>query len=322
MNRVTIIMYHYVRDLPLSRYPSIKGLLTSQFIEQIEFMARHYHFVTMQECVDAVYRNGPLPPNAALLTFDDGYIDHFATVFPLLEERRIQGCFFPPAKAIRNAEILDVNKIHFVLAATPIDVLIEDTVQMLDELRPIYGFEQTEVYRARLMKEDRYDSKEVIFIKRLLQHGLPREPRELITRKLFAKYISNDERSFSRELYMTMDQLRCMARNGMYIGSHGYDHFWLDTLTPAEQTGEIELSKQFLSDLGLNTGDWVMCYPYGGYNDSLIDILKRNGCKLGLTTKVDIATLSPENAFTLERLDTNDLPKARESAPGIWTKRA
>jgi peptidoglycan/xylan/chitin deacetylase (PgdA/CDA1 family) len=173
---------------------------------------------------------------------------------------------------------------------------------------------------ARLMEKSRFDPQEVVFIKRLLQYGLPREPREFITATLFAKHVTRDERSFSRELYMTADQLRCMARNGMYVGSHGYDHFWLDKLSPQEQTREIELAMQFLADLELSTDDWVMCYPYGSYNDSLTEILKRYRCKLGLTTRVNVATLSPENALTLERLDTNDLPKSRDAAPNTWTK--
>jgi peptidoglycan/xylan/chitin deacetylase (PgdA/CDA1 family) len=321
MNRVTIVMYHYVRELPFTRYPRIKGLLASQFLEQIEFMSRHYRFVTMQQCIDAVYGNSSLPRLAALLTFDDAYIDHFVTVFPLLEERGTQGCFFPPAKAICNAEVLDVNKIHFILAVAPIETVMQDIERLLDELRPEHQLESTKSYRSRFMQPGRFDSKEVIFIKRLLQYGLPRRPRELLTGMLFAKYVTKDEQSFSRELYMTPDQLRCMARNGMYIGSHGYDHFWLDTLPPEEQAREVELSKQFLAELGLATDNWVMCYPYGACNASLIEILKRQGCKLGLTTKVDIAVLSAENAFTLARLDTNDLPKARDAAPGEWTTR-
>ena len=70
--------------------------------------------------------------------------------------------------------------------------------------------------------------------------------------------------------------------------------------------------------MGSPTENWVMCYPYGAYNNSLIDILKKKNCKLGLTTKVDIAGLSKENAFTLERLDTNDLPKVGRSVPNSW----
>ena len=64
-----------------------------------------------------------------------------------------------------------------------------------------------------------------------------------------------------------------------------------------------------------------MCYPYGAYNNSLINILKKKNCKLGLTTKVDIASLSKENAFTLERLDTNDLPKASDEEANSWTRK-
>lgn len=55
-----------------------------------------------------------------------------------------------------------------------------------------------------------------------------------------------------------------------------------------------------------------IAYPYGAHNDSLIEILKRKGCKLGLTTKVGVAEVSRENAFTLERLDTNDILREQE----------
>ncbi|MNZ98859.1 hypothetical protein D3C78_1181630 [compost metagenome] len=51
-----------------------------------------------------------------------------------------------------------------------------------------------------------------------------------------------------------------------------------------------------------------MCYPYGGYNESLIDILKSRRCAMGLTTNVGIASLHKESAYQLERLDAVDLP--------------
>ncbi len=34
-------------------------------------------------------------------------------------ENGLTGCFFPPAKAVTEHEVLDVNKIHFILAAVP-----------------------------------------------------------------------------------------------------------------------------------------------------------------------------------------------------------
>ena len=76
MNQITIVMYHFVRELKYTRYPQIKGLLTSQFREQLAYMEKYYQFVTVNDCIDAIYSNGELPSNAILLTFDDAYIDH------------------------------------------------------------------------------------------------------------------------------------------------------------------------------------------------------------------------------------------------------
>ena len=69
------------------------------------------------------------------------------------------------------------------------------------------------------------------------------------------------------------------------------------------------------------TKNWVMCYPYGACNDSLIDIIKRKGCSFAFASKFDIANFSKENAYTLERLDANDFPKTANSERNLWTKR-
>ena len=318
LNCVTIVMYHYVRELPYTRYPRIKGLLASEFVQQLSFMQRHYTFVRIEDCLDAIYGGRLLPDNAALLTFDDGYIDHYTTVFPILAEREIQGAFFPPARAIAEHVVLDVNKIHFVLASAPSDdALLQHVLKMLDEIRPTYGFaDNAELYR-KFAHANRFDSAAVIFIKRLLQKGLDDAARSVIIDRLFASYVSDNEATFARELYLNADQLRLMSRAGMWIGSHGHNHAWMAELPAAQQMAEIDRSLEFLDYLSVPTMDWVMCYPYGSYSESLIQIIRARGCKLGLTSRVGVATLNAGNAFTLERLDTNDLPKLATASPVI-----
>jgi peptidoglycan/xylan/chitin deacetylase (PgdA/CDA1 family) len=321
LQQVSIVMYHYVRELPYSRYPDIKGLLYTDFKEQLAYMKKHYEFVTIDDCVNAVYSKGILPKNAILLTFDDAYIDHYVNVFPILDEYKIQGCFFPPAKAILNNEVLDVNKIHFIIASTNINKIIADIYNLLDQFKDDYGLQSKEYYYEKLARPSRFDVKEVIFVKRLLQSELEYEVRKIFVDKLFKKYVTSDENAFSQELYMSLDQMKCMVRNGMYIGAHGYDHFWLDTLSTYQQEKEVDLSIEFLKRIHAPIDKWVMCYPYGAYNQSLIEILKRKNCVLGLTTEVDIAQMVDENAFSLPRLDTNDLPKSINQEPNEWTCR-
>lgn len=317
---VTIVMYHFIRDMARSRYPEIKGLTIEEFKNQIRYMQNFYNIITMEELIDAIDANEKNPQNSLLLTFDDGYIDHYVNVFPILDELKIQGSFFPPAKAITERKVLDVNKIHFILAAVADkNVLVDRIIKKIVEYQSMFSLEKPDFYYKKYAVANRYDTAEVIFIKRVLQTGLPLELRALITDDLFREMVSSDEAAFASELYMNIDQIRCMLRNGMFIGSHGYDHFWLDTLPPDEQRVEVEKSLEFLQNVGCSTQNWVMCYPYGGHNESLRKIAKNHGCVIGLSTRVAIADLTKDDCLALPRLDTNDLPKCASSQPNQWT---
>jgi len=136
-------MYHYIRPLKRSRYPRIKGLNLEHFVNQLEYIRKHYNVITINELIGAVTAQAVhLPPKAILLTFDDGFIDHYNYVFPLLDKYKIQGTFFP------------------------------STMPILQHC----------VYWAQYAVQGRWDQKEVVFVKRLLQVGLPQYglPKEML----------------------------------------------------------------------------------------------------------------------------------------------
>ena len=302
-------MYHYVRDLQNSRYPDIKGMNVSLFKKQISFFKEHFNPVTIEEVIAAYDKGYKLPENALLLTFDDGYIDHFTTVFPILQENKIQGSFFIPGKTFTENVLLDVNKIHFILACAPIDELYSDVLNYVDYL--IENKEYTEKTREELIKEyavaNRFDPKEVIFIKRLLQAVLPEDIRKRISSELFQKYVGIEEDKFARELYLNIDQIKCMKRNDMFIGLHGYDHYWLGKLDEQKMHEDIDKSLEVLSDV-VDKDSFIMNYPYGSYNNSVLSFLREKGCKLGMTTEVRIADIDVDDRLLLPRLDCNDFP--------------
>jgi peptidoglycan/xylan/chitin deacetylase (PgdA/CDA1 family) len=306
---LSIVMYHYVRDLARTRYPAIKGRDLTAFRGQLDYLARRHTLVTAEQVVAAVKGGEPLPDNAAWLTFDDGYSDHYSVVFPLLHERGWQGSFFPSASTVLRGELLDVNRIHFILAAQPDPQPILAAIRrFVNEQRCDGAVRAFDEYWRDLAQASRFDPAEVVFIKRMLQHGLPEDLRNELTRSLFERFVSVDSAAFAGELYMTSDQLRTMIRCGMYVGSHGARHYWLDRLDPTRQAMEIDASLDFLRVLGAPTEDWVMCYPYGAYNDTLLPLLRERNCAVGLTTNVAAAQPGLDNALALPRLDTNDLP--------------
>ena len=320
---LTIVMYHYVRDLEHSRFPDIKGLTIQQFRGQVEYMQRFYTFVTVEQVLASLMNDGgDLPRNAAMLTFDDGYIDHFTNVFPILYEKGIQGCFFPIGKAVSDHRVLDVNKIHFVLASASDKMdLVRQIWSLLDELRSTDALESNEYYYRKYAIATRYDPPEVGFIKKLLQRGLPEGSRTKLTDELFRKYVDLDEAAFARELYMNADQIKCMSKAGMYISSHGYQHRWLDTVSTETQKTEIKTSLQFLDELGCDLQKWSFTYPHGAHNESLVSLLRAAGAKFGLTAEVGIADLDSEDILLLSRLNTNDLPKEGNAGANEWTQK-
>jgi peptidoglycan/xylan/chitin deacetylase (PgdA/CDA1 family) len=315
-------MYHYVRRIAESRYPEIKGLERDLFVEQIAYLKRHYECVTAQEVVHAWRGDHVLPKNAMLLTFDDGYLDHYLNVLPILQKEKLHGCFYPPVKCVWDRVILDVNKIHFVLASVQDKAKIVAAIEMyVEAARDEFKLESAEFYRGKYAVPSRYDTAEVIFIKRMLQVALPEDLRARIVNELFKRYVSIDEKAFASEVYMDQDQLRSLVDAGMTVGSHGYSHCWMNSIDRATQEREVDLSLDLLEQIGVPRKDWTMCYPYGAWNESLLDVLREKGCGLGVTTEVDLASTKKHDRLLLPRLDTNDLPKAANAEMSAWTAR-
>ena len=303
-------MYHYVRDLKNSRYSNIKGLDVNLFKEQIDYLRKYYHIITMEEVIYSIDNQVKIPEKSILLTFDDAYADHFTYVFPILDKYKLQGSFYVPSKAIIEHTVLDVNKIHFILAAVRNELnLISDLKGLIEIHKKEYSLRDFNFYYKKLAVASRMDTKDVIFIKRLLQVELVKELRTKIVNILFEKYIEVDENIFSKELYMNEEQLKCMLKNGQHIGSHGYNHYWWNDLSAVQMSSELDLSTSFLKRLGVDMNSWTASYPYGSYNNQSIKMLEEKGCKLAVTTEVDIATTSKRTRFTMPRLDANDIPK-------------
>jgi peptidoglycan/xylan/chitin deacetylase (PgdA/CDA1 family) len=312
MSDLTIVMYHYVRDLAHSRFPDIKGRDVREFRKQLEHIAANYTVVTAADVMAASLDEKPLPDNACWLTFDDGYLDHFTCVLPLLNEFGFQGSFFPPVRTIVERDVLDVNKAHFILASgNDISALTASLKSAFEAHRQNdTRLENWTAYQEKFAVANAYDGADVVFFKRMLQVALPEDVRNSICDALFSEFVGLSPTAFANELYMSEDQVKMLTRSGMYVGSHGNGHYWLDSLARAAQEEEVDLALAFLERVGAPTDRWVMCYPYGAYNSNLLDILGDRNCTVGITTKSDVARIGVDPPLELPRVDTNELPFA------------
>lgn len=168
-----------------------------------------------------------LPDNAVLLTFDDGYIDYWTNVFPLLSKYGIQGTFFVSGEGVCDRKLMDVNCIQFIFAEGEATEIRQDLDHLIDAYR-VSGEDippNDELFKKYAIG-NRFDSAETMYIKRLLQKVMPKSMRHEIVHILFEKYSDVPESVLADELYMNVDQLRCMRNGGMHVGIHGYEHVW------------------------------------------------------------------------------------------------
>jgi len=216
--------------------------------------------------------------------------------------------------------LLDVNKIHFILACGD-DKKMED--KLLERMNFYRGNEFDFPSNEELLKEwekpNRFDTKETIFVKRILQTVLPEKLRGIISSEMFNEFVGIEESKFARELYMTRDQIRCMRQNGMFIGLHGYDHYWLGRLGEEYMKDDLAKALDVMGEF-IDPTEWVMNYPYGDSNPDVIKYIQSKGCALGLTTEVRVCDMSKDNRFLLPRLDCNDFPPKSNNWESMTTE--
>lgn len=306
--QLTTVMYHYVRPISGSKYPNIKGLEVTEFSNQLDFLIKNYNIVSASEIIASIKGESVLPDNACWLTFDDGYKDNYLYVLDELSKRKLQGSFFLVSEACKGNIILDVNKIHFILDAVKnIGTLIEALKAQIFQMG--YSEEEWGKLYAKNAIANRFDDKNTIFFKRMLQRELPQNLRSTVIDNLFNRYVTTDHKEFAQNLYLNESEIDEMFKMGMHFGNHTCNHPWLNSLSYEEQRKEIIDANYYLENIGVISEDWVMCCPYGGYNDDTLKILSDLECGAAVTVNAATTLLPIERKYEISRFDTNDFPK-------------
>ena len=77
------------------------------------------------------------------------------------------------------------------------------------------------------------------------------------------------------------NRAKVLLNNNMYIGGHGYNHLWMRNEKKNVQKKEIDKTLKFLTKIGAETKNWIMCYHYGSFNKDTVSILLKKNCLLG-----------------------------------------
>jgi peptidoglycan/xylan/chitin deacetylase (PgdA/CDA1 family) len=291
MFSLTVMMYHYVRDPgdEAEAGSGIPGLPVAQFESQVDRLAREHEMISWEDLKYHLATGRTLPPNACLLTFDDGVCDQYFNVFPALRRRGLSGLFFALAHPAPLRLALG-HKLHYLLACMSPSQLREAVWARLDESQ------HARFARAEAKYCPEWTRAEVEVLKLVLQREMASEV-EAITSELIVKFVG-PEREIARKLYLSTEQIREMTRQGMHLGGHSETHPWLDFVDPARRSREIEASAEWLRQV--EAAPYAFAYPYGGLAADAPALLRANGFAAGFTTREQVEQSDP---FFIGRFD-------------------
>jgi peptidoglycan/xylan/chitin deacetylase (PgdA/CDA1 family) len=87
-NGVRIFMYHHI-GLPEDSEKGDFFVTAELFSQQLDWLNKYCSPLSLAQLEDCFLNKKPLPANAVLLTFDDGYLDNYEYAYPLAMEKNI-----------------------------------------------------------------------------------------------------------------------------------------------------------------------------------------------------------------------------------------
>ncbi|MFZ0761725.1 MAG: polysaccharide deacetylase family protein [Candidatus Sulfotelmatobacter sp.] len=306
----TVVNYHGVVPADYCRKEAfLDGNLArpEMLRQQLQFLKAHYCIIPPDEFRAWIEQGKPLPPRAALLTCDDGLLNHLTDLLPVLQSERASCLFFVTAASCRdNPGILWYEELYHLMRSAPL------TGSDL-ELPPEEGTAgSTGTFQAQWWNTVRRASR--------LDAAARADWMGQVRRHCGAQ-LPRFER---RWRLLNVSELRQLAEAGMSIGAHTCSHPVLSLSNDAEARREIQQSKSEIEG-ALGRPVWAFAYPFG--NPSTMGEREvRLACEAGFCCaflNVEQGGTERSKPFTLSRIHvTGDmhLPEFAAHLSGLHTR--
>ena len=303
-NTLSIITYHFIRKKNDRNYKGIKYLKLDDFKKQIKYFRKKYTIIDQNTLIKVINSKKNISNKPLLvLTFDDGYVDHYKYVFPILKKNKISGIFYLPASILKKKFILNVNKIQFIITKFNKTKLLLNEID--NYLKKHSSFTLRKILSSGKIKFNRqYGNNETTLIKGILQYHLPNPLRQKLVDFLFKKFFK--KKDYIKNLYLNKKQIIEMKKSKMNFGIHGVNHDWFEYMSTNEQKLEIKNLIKFFKKIFPNEKKISICYPYGSYDSKTSQIARKAKIDFGLTINKGVINLNKKfNKLFLPRIDTN-----------------
>jgi peptidoglycan/xylan/chitin deacetylase (PgdA/CDA1 family) len=246
---LTILTYHRISDTLAPGWdPEVVDAPAAAFESQVKLLQRYFSLIDTRD-LDAWRAGGRLPPNPAIITFDDGYRDNHDVVLPILRRLSAKAVFFVATMYIADRRVFWWELVNHALTLSP-----------RQQLRLRYPEPRTlELATA----EDRRASVRTLLVMLKREVGVD---MERFLAELYAaaevRMDRDEERRLADNLLMSWDHVRALTDAGLDVQSHSHSHRVLHTLPPGDAAADLRRSRQELES-ALDQPVTALAYPTG-----------------------------------------------------------
>lgn len=240
LNELCVPCYHIVSNKLLPHIENIIPIIdAAKFEKDIDFLGKNFDFITPDDLKDYL-KNGEIPNNKCLLTFDDGYKECFEIIYPILKKKGVPAIFFLVKDLIDNKSLCHFNKLSLIL----------------DEIKN----EPAETIAKNVMIKKSLHSGNIFLDISQLEYDRI-ELIDFLGKKLDIRF---DDYLTENKPYMTEKQIIEMSRNGFSFGAHSTNHGRFTFLNKESQRNEIIESVKCVEKI-INTKVDFFAFPYSSY---------------------------------------------------------
>ena len=279
-----VLAYHRV-DEP-GRLPWLDPTQISttpeKFRAQMKLVAERYHPISAPALLEAVHGGQPLPPDAVLITVDDGYRDFQDTIFPICQHYGIQPLLFQPTAYVGTGTF-GWDKVHQILHFSGQERL------------------ETPLGLIHLVSEETKGRTQRQLIQALKAMPYDQATQWIDTTHAALVHLPAEQQRHT----LTWDELRRLSRAGVTIASHTHTHPILTRMPLEAARWQIRQSQDLLKR-ELGSAPPIFAFPEGrplAYSPALIEMIAAEGFEIQFLSVEGRATLQrSRHGFTLPRL--------------------
>jgi peptidoglycan/xylan/chitin deacetylase (PgdA/CDA1 family) len=288
---LSVLTYHRVSDHD-GDYSFDEGVFDAtpqSFAEQVKWLRKSCTLVSLETVRAAVASGEALPPNAVLITFDDGYADNHSAAAPVLADVGASATFFIATRFIQERKLFWWDRIA-------------------------YAVKHARVARLRVgyPTELSFELPRQSALAFLTLSTVAKETHGIDIERLLAELFEGAripwddelERQLADELLMGWDQIRELSSAGMAIQSHTHTHRTIHCLPTDALAGELTSSRE---ELERQTGKdvYALAYPVGhdvSALESVAPAVRDAGYELAFTNATGPASLGDHHRYWLPRI--------------------